>query len=198
MMNIKKIEKGYLKPGNVVIFPTDTVYGLGCLINDQEAIDKIYQIKARTNRKELAILCGNLEAVKEIAVLNEKALKLANAFWPGALTMILPSSLNYFKQSNKKTVGVRIPNHQFALSLIEKNGPLKTTSVNKSGEAPLANLKTIKKEFKEVVDFIYQTNEKEILNRASTTIDLTRDEIVFLREGTLSKQVIMATLEGEK
>ena len=52
MMKIKTIEKGYLKPGNVVIFPTDTVYGLGCLINDQEAIDKNYQNKARTNRKE--------------------------------------------------------------------------------------------------------------------------------------------------
>ncbi len=188
---MNSFKEGYLKKNSVVIFPTDTVYGMGCLINDDKATQKIYQIKGRDQTKELVVLCSSLEEVKQLAVLSKKAEKIAETFWPGALTIILNSSEKYYKMTGKKTVGVRIPNNDTALNLIKINGPLKTTSVNKSNHPPLNDIVKIKEQFSELVDYIYEEENKNYLNISSTTISLIDNEIEFLRIGSISKERIM-------
>lgn len=188
---MKEFKEGYLKENSVVIFPTDTVYGMGCLINDEVATNKIYEIKGREQTKELAVLCSNLKQVEEIAVLSNKANKLAKAFWPGPLTIVLKTTEKYFKETNKKTIGIRIPNHQVALMLINNNGPLKTTSVNKSHQPPLNDIKKIKEEFSHLVDYIYEEQNNNYLNVSSTTINLSNDKLEFLRIGSIKEEEIL-------
>lgn len=188
------LKEGFLNDGNVVIFPTDTVYGLACRLYDTEAINRIYELKERSKNKHLAVLCDSLISVNDIAKMDDRVIKLAYAFWPGALTLILPSSPNHLKKTGEETIGVRIPNHEAALWLIKKNGPLLTTSVNKSGDQPLNDVELIKKHFESKVDYIYEEYNAFYLNVSSTTIDLTGKEIKYLRIGTITKAQIEAVL----
>ncbi|MDD2574863.1 MAG: L-threonylcarbamoyladenylate synthase [Acholeplasmataceae bacterium] len=190
-------EEGFLTDGSVVIFPTDTVWGLACRLYDNAAIERIYTLKERSATKHLAVLCDNLVSVNDIAVIDERARKLAYAFWPGALTLILNSTKAHFEKTGDKTIGIRIPNHDSALWLIKKNGPLLTTSVNKSGSAPMMDLKEIIKVFGDEVDYIYEEYNAYYLNVSSTTIDLTNDKIEYLRIGSISKEDIEAVLEKD-
>ncbi|CCV64824.1 predicted translation factor, Sua5/YciO/YrdC/YwlC domain protein [Alteracholeplasma palmae J233] len=177
-----------MKKGDVIIFPTDTVYGIGARLLDHKAIKKIYKIKGRDFDKPIAVLCANIEQISEFAYVTDDIKKLAEAFWPGALTLILKTKYSYESETFEKTIGVRIPNHPLALELIRKNGPLKTTSVNKSGEAPLNDYEEIKAVYNKEVSAIYPNNEK-ILELASTVIDLTNG-LEVIREGIITKKMI--------
>lgn len=190
-------EEGFLTDGSVVIFPTDTVWGLACRLYDNAAIERIYALKERSATKHLAVLCDNLVSVNDIAIIDERVRKLAYAFWPGALTLILNSTKSHFEKTGNKTIGIRIPNHEAALWLIKKNGPLLTTSVNKSGSAPMMDLKEIIKAFGDKVDYIYEEYNAYYLNVSSTTIDLTSDNIEYLRIGSISKEAIEEVLEKD-
>ncbi len=190
-------EEGFLTDGSVVIFPTDTVWGLACRLYDNTAIERIYTIKDRSKTKHLAVLCDSLVSVNDIGIIDERVRKLAYAFWPGALTLILPSTKSHFEKTGDKTVGIRIPNHEAALWLIKKNGPLLTTSVNKSGSVPLMDLKEIINTFGNEVDHIYEEYNAYYLNVSSTTIDLTGDEIEYLRIGSISKEDIESVLKKD-
>ena len=101
----------------VIIFPTDTVYGIGCDIFDLEGIERIYKIKNRSKDKPLACLCANLEQIEDIADLSEDARKLINLFLPGPLTIILKSKPIVLDKIGYKTIGVRIPNNKIALDI---------------------------------------------------------------------------------
>ncbi len=188
-------KEGYLSDGSVVIFPTDTVYGLACRLYDDLAIQRILQLKDRSKTKHLAVLCDSLVTINDIAIIDERALKLAHEFWPGALTIILPSTREHFAKTGEKTIGVRIPDHDSTIWLIKKNGPLVTTSVNKSGDEPLIDLAEIKKHYRDKVDYIYEEYNAFYLNVSSTTIDLTEKEVKYLREGTITKQQIEQALK---
>ncbi|HHV33751.1 MAG TPA: threonylcarbamoyl-AMP synthase [Acholeplasma sp.] len=191
------LQQGFLSEGSVVIFPTDTVFGIGCRLYDDEAIGKIFKIKNRPVEKKLPVLCDILVTVNDLAVLDARALKLAHAFWPGPLTIILPSSLKYYEKTGNKTIGVRIPDHPGVVRLIRQNGPLVTTSVNISGEKELTNYDEIKKLFSNKVDYIYHDEKSVYLNIASTTVDLTNNEVKILREGTITKEEIEEVLNKD-
>ena len=174
----------------VIIFPTDTVYGIGTPIFDVEGIKRIYDIKKRPKEKPLACLCANLEQIKSIAYLNEKAIKLINEFLPGALTLILKSKEEVFEKIGYETIGVRIPNSKIALDILKENGPMLTTSVNESGSVPLNEYDDIKKNYDDLVDYIYNT-DRQSSNIASTVVLIDGESIKVLRAGEISLDDIL-------
>ncbi len=174
----------------VIIFPTDTVYGIGASVYDKEGIDRIYKIKNRPYDKPLAVLCANEEQIDEIAYVSGKAKLIISTFLPGPLTVILPAKDNIKENMGLSMVGVRIPNSKIAQNILLENGPMATTSVNESGRVALNEYKIIKEQYNDVVDYIYETNEPSS-NIASTVIYITDDGIKFLREGQIKYEDII-------
>ena len=169
----------------VIIFPTDTVYGIGTPIFDIEGIKRIYEIKKRPKDKPLACLCANLEQINSIAYLNDKAIKLINKFLPGALTLILNAKEEVINKIGYKTIGVRIPNCDIALNILKENGPMLTTSVNESGSIPLNEYDDIKRDYNDLVDYIYDTNTHSS-NISSTVVLINDNEFKILRAGEIT------------
>ncbi len=179
--------------GRVIIFPTDTVYGIGTKIFDVEGIKRIYEIKHRPLDKLLACLCASLEQIEEIAVVTPTARKLINKFLPGPLTVILNSKPEVFERIGYKTIGIRIPNSSLALDLLKDNGPMLTTSVNESGEVPFNEYDEIYENYHDLVDLIYPSNLPSS-NIASTVVFLTGDSFKILREGQISSNDILKVI----
>ena len=169
----------------VIIFPTDTVYGIGTPIFDIEGIKRIYDIKKRPKEKPLACLCANLEQINSIAYLNDKAIKLINKFLPGPLTLILNAKEEVINKIGYKTIGVRIPNCDIALNILKENGPMLTTSVNESGHVPLNEYDDIKRDYNDFVDYIYDTNTHSS-NISSTVVLINDNEFKILRAGEIT------------
>lgn len=176
----------------ILIFPTDTVYGIGAKINDLEGIKKIYEIKGRDFNKPLAVLAASIEDLANLIVIDSRFLKLANAFWPGPLTIIVKTSESFFKTSGYETLGVRIPKHQLALKILKKQGPMKVTSINQSGEEPLNDYLEIKNKYQSKGVKIFNNKETN-LGVSSTVVDVT-GFIKILRIGSISKKAIEQVL----
>lgn len=170
--------------GKLIIFPTDTVYGIGCQIFDIDNIKKIYEIKSRDFSKPLACLCANLEQIEEIAVVDDNVRKIIKQFMPGALTIVLKSKQHVNDKIGYATIGVRIPNSKIALDILLENGPMLTTSVNESGRKPLNDYDEIYQEYNHVVDFIYDSNEVSS-NISSTVISYIDHKLILIREGSI-------------
>ena len=176
--NLLKIE---LKD-EVIVFQTDTVYGVGCLINSEVGVNKIYEIKKREKRNPLAVLCFNIEQVKDVVEKFEMGEKYAEEFWPGALTLIYPKKaiIGDYITSGFKTVGVRIPRDDLALKILEKFGPMAVTSLNLSSEPPIIKYKDTLS-FNNDVDYIVEGTD---LSSVSSTVYDTINQKV-LRQGTI-------------
>ena len=174
----------------VIIFPTDTVYGIGASVYDVEGMNRIYDIKKRPHDKPLAVLCADIKQINEIAYVSDVAKVLINKYLPGALTLILPAKDNIKKTMNIQTVGVRIPNSKIALNILNEEGPLATTSVNDSGETPLNEYDIIYDKYNGIVDKIYKSNEISS-NISSTVILLNNNEMKLIREGQISFEEIL-------
>jgi L-threonylcarbamoyladenylate synthase len=133
---IKKASK-LLKAGNVVAIPTETVYGLAANVFDEKAVKKIFEIKGRPLFNPLIVHIKSIEELQNVATnIPPKAWILANYFWPGALTLVLPKkkTIPYFVTARKETVGVRVPSHPVALALLEEvDFPLAAPSANPFG-----------------------------------------------------------------
>lgn len=182
-----------LNKGDVIIFPTDTVYGIGAKITDIEALEKIYEIKKRPKDKRLAVLCASVSDMEKIAYLNDDAIKLINKFMPGALTIILKSREEVRNEFIFETVAVRIPDHELALRILKSNGAMATTSVNISGSKPMNDYVDIVREFSNDVSFIYP-NVMIPSKVSSTIIDLSGDDCVLIREGNIKFNEILRFL----
>ncbi len=180
----------------VIIFPTDTVYGIGTSIYDKEGIKRIYEIKHRDPSKPLAVLCANLEQIDEIAYVSDVAKKLIKSFLPGPLTLILKAKPSIKEAMGYETIGVRIPNYPLAIDILLKEGPMATTSVNESGKPSLNNYSIIKEEYDDLVDGIVPPSSYPTSNLASTVVDLV-GEIKVLRQGTISLPEILNAIKSE-
>lgn len=175
--------------GRVIIFPTDTVYGIGCKIFDIDGINRIYDIKKRPKDKPLACLCSNIKQIEDIAILDDNARRLIDKFLPGALTLILESKDIVKDKIGYETIGVRIPNSRVALAILDKNGPMLTTSVNDSGEAPINSYDEIVAKYNSVVEEIYDI-EEPLLEIPSTVVKIDGGKVIILREGIIKKEEI--------
>ena len=175
-----------LREGGIVIYPTDTIYALGCDALNVRAVERICRIKGINPQKvNLSIICRELSWVSEYAKLNNLYFKLLKRNLPGAFTFILPTSSSLPKiYKNRKTVGVRIPDHAITLALGEALGnPLLTTSVSVDDEEPEygTDPELIAERYESVADLIIDGGEGGTI--PSTTVDCTGDEPVVLREG---------------
>ena len=182
-----------LNNSDVIIFPTDTVYGIGARIRDVEALKRIYEIKKRPKDKRLAVLCSSIADIETIAEVSEDAKKLINEFMPGALTVILKCKEEILNEFIFETIGVRIPNHELALRILKENGPMATSSVNISGSAPLNDYVEIVKNFASEVLHVYP-NACAPSKVSSTIVDLSSGECVLIREGGIKFSEILKIL----
>ena len=191
--NEKGIEKTWqvIKKGGIAIFPTDTVYGIGCNPYNINAVKKIYEIKSREKIKSLPVLAYSLDIVKEITCIDSFTEKIIKKYWPGPLTLILKLTDKKLKKSLKldKKIAVRIPDSKCTLKLLEKCGLLVGTSANISGNSSYTNPNECIKNIKNYDIFL---NGGTITSKGeSTIIEIENEEIKIIREGELKIEDIM-------
>ncbi len=192
---IQTAQQTFLENG-VVVIPTDTVYGVSVRYDNAEAIERLYELKNRGREKALPILIGALDQLEFIArEIPPTAQRLIQAFWPGGLTIILPKKLNLPKNlSEFDTVGIRMPNHQFVLQLMQQCGPLATTSANISGGANPTSIADVLKQLEYGVD-LYLDDGPTAGDVPSTVVDCSSIEIKILREGVIPSSEIFKVLQ---
>ncbi|MCK5387687.1 MAG: threonylcarbamoyl-AMP synthase [Candidatus Izimaplasma sp.] len=181
IISLEKLLEKDLKD-EVIVFQTDTVYGVGCIINSEVGVNKIYELKKREKRNPLAVLCSSISQVKEIVHNFELGEQYALSFWPGALTLIYPKkdTVGDYITSGLKTVGVRIPRDDIALKILEKFGPMAVTSLNLSSEPPILKFEDTLK-FKDEVDYIVKGSDLSSIS--SAVYDVVNKKV--LRQGTI-------------
>lgn len=180
---------------DVIIFPTDTVYGIGASIFSPKALDKIFEIKNRPTDKSLIVLCANKVQLEEIVgPLSVDVNKIIDTFLPGGLTLILNCYMPLPEEitRGKQTIGVRIPNHPLALELLKEIGPLATTSANISGEPSPTKIDMLNPIIQRV-NYVFDDGETK-QQIPSTILDCTKDEFVILREGAITLEEIQKVL----
>ena len=191
--NEESIEKTsqIIEKGGIVVFPTDTVYGIGCNPYNLNSVKKIYEIKSRTEIKSLPILAYSLEIVKEITLIDKFTEKIIKKYWPGPLTLILTLTDQKLKKSLKlqNKIAVRIPDSKCTLKLLEKCKLLVGTSANISGNLSHTNPDECIKNIKNYDVFL---NGGTITSKGeSTIIEIENEEIKIIREGVLKIEDIM-------
>ena len=180
-----------IKKGGIVVFPTDTVYGIGCNPYNANAVEKIYEIKSREKIKSLPVLAYSLDTVKEIARIDTFTEKIIKKYWPGPLTLILELTDKKLKKSlnldNK--IAIRIPDSKCTLKLLEKCGLLVGTSANISGSPPSTDPKEC---LKNITNYDVFLNGGTITSKGeSTIIEIENEQIKIIRKGVLKKEEIM-------
>ena len=192
----REIEKAVavLRKGGLIIYPTDTVYGLGCDITNTKALQKVAQIKGiKLNKANLSFVCKDLSNLSDyVKQIDSSTFKLLKRALPGAYTFVLPGSKtlpNAFK--NKKTVGIRVPDNAIAIELVKLLGnPIVSTSIHDEDEVLeyTTDPELIYEKWQSKVDLVIDGGYGD--NHASTVIDLTGDEPVVLREGKGSLDIL--------
>ncbi len=179
-----------INQGGIAVFPTDTVYGIGCNPYNRDSVRKIYEIKSRDISKPFPVLVYSKEIAEKIAFFDEFTKKIVEKFWPGTLTIILKLTDAELKKSLNVTdkIAVRVPNHKCTLELLKKCNFLVGTSANISGQSSFTNpdecFKNIQK-YDVFVDGGIITSKTE-----STIIEIENEKIKIIREGSLSYEEI--------
>lgn len=174
-----------LRQGGVIIYPTDTTYGLGCDIFNRKGIKKIIQIKQRDNRKPFSFICSDLAEVASYAQVSNFAFKIMKRQLPGPYTFVLDAAkvVPDAVSTKQKTVGVRIPDNAICQEIVKELGhPLVTTSANISGEETLQDPQLIDEHMGRLVDMVIDGGIS--LGEASSVINLVDDQIEILRQGS--------------
>lgn len=178
-----------IKNGGIVIFPTDTVYGIGCNVWNKEAIKRIFEIKNRNYNKPMNVLCSDLKDIESLALeVNEKEKEIIHKYMPGACTLVVnkkKKEVPDILRAGLSTVAVRIPDNSIAVELIRKCGfPIVATSANISGEQDTIEIEDILTEFKDKVDIIIDGGKSKI-GVPSTIVEIENNEVKILRQGSL-------------
>lgn len=184
-----------LHAGGVVAFPTDTVYGLGVLPLDNDHIEQLYHIKGRDPLKSIPLLLPHSQALNTVAGdIGKIASRLAEAFWPGPLTLILPRNPALPSLlSQTDTIGVRVPNHPVALRLLRLTGPLAVTSANLSGQESCCTASQVLDQLAGYFPLLLDGGQTPG-SLASTVVDCTGREPVILRQGPITLKQIKSVL----
>jgi tRNA threonylcarbamoyl adenosine modification protein (Sua5/YciO/YrdC/YwlC family) len=173
-----------LKEGGVIIYPTDTVYGLGCDIFNREALARIFHIKNDTNTKLFSFVCSDLKDIAKYARVSDYSYRMMKHLLPGPYTFILPAAKLVPKTlwTKRKTVGIRIPDNPIALKLVEELGnPIISTSVTTRKGEIMNDPAIIKMIFDKQVDLMLSAGFGN--NTPSSIVDLSTDSPEIIREG---------------
>lgn len=194
-----------LKNGYLVAFPTETVYGLGADATNQDAVSRIFSIKNRPINHPLILHLGSINEIENWAIeIPDYAYKLANKYWPGPMTLILnrKSNVKDFVTGGQETVGIRIPNHEIALSLLQEfkkigSGAIVAPSANKFGKVSPTSFEHVSQELLNDLDsndFILDGGQCQI-GVESSIIDCTKSFPKVLRPGAISEEQITEIIE---
>ena len=179
--------------GALVVFPTDTVYGIGTRPDDPTATARLFAAKRRTRELTLPVLVATTDDARRVAVFDDRASRVAAACWPGALTIVLARTIvsrGWELGGDGGTIGVRIPDHPVARSLLERAGPLAATSANRSGEPPGRHHDELVAMFGAAVA-VYLSTDRPLARAASTVIELTGPEPKILRRGDVDPELVI-------
>ena len=187
--------KQELEKGGAVVLPTETVYGLFAKALNEKAVDYVYQLKCRPRDKALNLNVASLDDILNFSKNQPPYLqKLVDCFLPGPLTIILEANdkVPYWVNSDLTTVGFRMPSHPITLELIREFGPLIGPSANISGQASGASFKEI------LIDFGLEVlgieDDAFLTGQDSTILDLSRDKVKILRQGSITREDILAKI----
>ena len=191
-LGIIKQAAAILKNGGLVVFPTETVYGIGANATDEQAISRIFEAKNRPQFNPLITHVIDVVAAKELAIFDQRAMKVAERFWPGPLTMILSKkkecNISSLVTAGLDTIAIRIPNHLDAMQLlIEFGGPIAAPSANISGKISATTPAHVMDGLGSKVDMIIAGGRAEV-GLESTVLDLSGKEAVILRPGAITSE----------
>lgn len=182
-----------IQEGGIVIFPTETVYGIGVNGLNETAIKKLYEVKQRPINKPISLLVNSIEMIEKVAKdITEIEYDLIKRFLPGPLTIVLKKKdiVPDIVTAGFDTIGIRMPENEIALKLIEYAGvPIATPSANISGRPSETNLKAIMKDFNDKVDYFIDGGISKI-GVASTIVQVVNDNPYILRKGKISEEQI--------
>jgi tRNA threonylcarbamoyl adenosine modification protein (Sua5/YciO/YrdC/YwlC family) len=173
-----------LRGGGLIIYPTDSVYGLGCDLLNKKAVERIYQIKGNDKRKLLSFICPDLKRIAEYACVSNPAYKIMRHLTPGPFTFILTATKQVPRilLETRKTVGIRVPDHTVCQDLLAEFGtPIISTSARLAGQEFLNDPDELAETFGRTVDLFLDAGPGNM--EPSTIIDLTQDEPILLRQG---------------
>ncbi len=184
-----------LKKGSVIAVPTDTVYGIACLLENESAIHEIFRIKERDTTKAIPLLIGEYEQIIcTTDGISESAQELAKRFWPGPLTLVIPKRLELPEVLTPyPTVGVRMPAHTWLCQLIRNVGVLAATSANISGGENPRTAQDVLRQLDGRIPLIIDGGACEG-GIPSTVVDCSQEEIAILRAGGVSAEMIRQAL----
>ena len=179
-----EIIKEQLLKKKIIAFPTDTVFGLACIM-DVEAMKKVYIAKGRDFKKPLPMMCNGYQMINEVALVDEKAEKIINSFMPGAITIVFnkKEEIDDYITQGLKTIGIRVPDDEWILNLISMIGmPLMVTSANISNTGSLLKWKDVYESMNGNIDGIVCEDARG--DSSSTIVDVS-DGLKLLREGPI-------------
>ena len=185
----KKASK-ILQNGGLIAFPTETVYGLGVIFDNEQSYERLINVKRRPPEKPFTLMCGSLDDIKKYAYVNELAQKLIDAFMPGQFTIILKAKENLPRWviSKEGNVGIRISDDKFVQNLIIETGkPLLVPSANRSGENPCHTSNEVKDSLGNDLDAIIIG---ESVSNIPSTIVFVDDSVHIIRLGEISESEI--------
>ena len=173
-----------LRSGGVIIYPTDTVYGIGCDIFSRDALERIFAIKNDSSAKLFSFICSDLKDIAKYAKVSDYAYRTMKYLLPGPYTFILPAAKQVPKKlwSHRKTVGIRVPNHSVTLKIVQELGNpiISTSTTNRKGQI-LVDPNEIKNIFNPLVDLMLASGN--LAGNPSSVVDLSMDEPEILRVG---------------
>ena len=179
-----------IQKGGIVAFPTETVYGVGIHFNDEEALERLMEAKNRDYSKAITLMVADKKDISQYAYISPQAQKMIDQFMPGMITLIFKKkeSVRDIMTNGKSTIGIRIPDSEFVLSLFKKVGPMLVTSANLSQHSNTTSTQEVLNQLDGRIDLVVDGKTSD--NIASTVVDVSQDEIKILRAGKITKEQI--------
>jgi len=188
-----------LRAGGVIVFPTETLYGLGVDIYNDSALDRVIELKGRPKNMPIAVAVSNKDQAARIGTISGLASDIIDKCLPMPITILVPvkSSINSKLTSGSDLIGLRFPDHPVTKALLEKFGPITATSANLHGAGDTSTIEPIIEQFQDLVD-IYIDSGKCRYSMGSTVVDTTKDTIKIIRYGACSGEELEQCLKGTR